>query len=49
MLGQDTSAPYAFTWRNVPPGSHVLTVRATDNGGAATTSNPVGITVRPKR
>ena len=49
VLGQDTSAPYAFTWRNVPPGSHVLTVRATDNAGATTTSNPVGITVRPKR
>ena len=49
VLGQDTSAPYSFTWRNVPPGSHVLTVRATDNAGAATTSSPVGITVRPKR
>ena len=49
VLGQDTTAPYAFTWRNVPPGSHVLTVRATDNGGAATTSNSVTITVRPKR
>jgi len=49
VLGQDTSAPYAFTWRNVPPGNHVLTVRATDNAGAATTSSPVGITVRPKR
>ena len=49
VLGQDTSAPYSFTWRNVPPGSHVLTARATDNPGAATISSPVGITVRPKR
>ena len=49
VLGQDTSAPYAFTWRNVPPGSHTLTARATDNAGAVTTSSPVGITVRPKR
>jgi hypothetical protein len=49
VLGQDTSAPYSFTWRNVPQGSHVLTVRATDNAGAVTTSSPVGITVRPKR
>ena len=49
VLGQDTSAPYSITWRNVPPGSHVLTARATDSGGAATTSSPVGITVRPKR
>ena len=49
VLGQDTSAPYSFTWRNVPSGSHVLTARATDNAGAVTTSSPVGITVRPKR
>ncbi len=49
VLGQDTNAPYSFTWRNVPQGSHVLTVRATDNAGGVTTSSPVGITVRPKR
>ena len=49
VVGQDTTAPYAYTWRNVPPGSHTLTARATDNAGAATTSSPVGITVRPKR
>jgi hypothetical protein len=48
-LGQDTTAPYTYTWRNVPVGSHTLTVRATDNAGAVTTSAPVGITVRPKR
>jgi hypothetical protein len=49
VLGQDTSAPYSFTWRNVPSGSHILTARATDNAAAATTSSPIGITVRPKR
>jgi hypothetical protein len=49
VLGQDTSAPYSFTWRNVPQGTHLLTARATDNGGAVATSSPVGITVRPKR
>jgi hypothetical protein len=49
VLGQDTSAPYSFTWRNVSPGTHSLTARATDNAGAITTSNPVGITVRKKR
>jgi hypothetical protein len=49
VLGQDTSAPYSFTWRNVPSGSHLLTARATDNAGAVTTSSSVGITVRPKR
>jgi hypothetical protein len=49
VLGQDTTAPYSYTWRNVPVGSHGLTVRATDNSGAVTTSAAVNITVRPKR
>ena len=50
VLGQDTTAPYSYTWRNVPSGSHVLTVRATDNAGAVTTSSPANIiTVRSKR
>jgi endoglucanase len=49
VLGQDTSAPYSYTWRNVPPGSHVLTARAIDNAGGVTISSPVGITVRTKR
>ncbi len=49
VLAQKTTAPYSYTWRNVPSGSHVLRVRATDNTGLATTSAPVGITVRPKR
>jgi hypothetical protein len=49
ILGQDTTAPYSFTWRNVPSGNHVLTARATDNAGAVTTSSQVSITVRTKR
>jgi hypothetical protein len=49
LIGSDSTAPYSFTWRNVPVGSHVLTARATDTGGAVTTSSAVGITVRPKR
>jgi hypothetical protein len=49
LLGQDTSAPYSFIWRNVPQGSYSLTARATDNAGAVTTSSSVGFTVRPKR
>jgi len=49
VLGQDATAPYSYTWRNVPSGTHVLTVVATDNAGAATTSSPATITVRPKR
>ena len=49
VLGQDTSAPFSFTWRNVSAGSHTLTARATDNGGAVSTSSAVTITVRTKR
>jgi len=49
VLGQDTSYPYSFTWRNVPVGGHALSVRATDNAAAVTTSSTVKITVSPKR
>ena len=49
LLGTDTSAPYSYTWKNVPPGTHSLTARATDNAGAVTTSSPVGINVLRKR
>ena len=45
LLGTDTTAPYAFTWNNVPAGSYALTVRATDNDGAITTSAAINITV----
>jgi hypothetical protein len=46
LLGQDTTAPYSFTWNKVKQGAHTLRVRATDNSGAATTSAPVTITVK---
>jgi hypothetical protein len=49
VLGQDTTAPYSFIWRNVSVGGHALTVRATDNAAATTISNTVNITVNPKR
>ena len=48
VLGQDTTAPYSYTWSNVASGNHTLRVRATDNAGAVTTSAPVGITVRQR-
>jgi hypothetical protein len=48
VLGQDTSAPYSVTWKNVPQGSHSLTARATDNAGAVVTSDAVGILVRKR-
>ena len=47
-LGEDTSAPFAFRWKNAPSGAHQLRVKPTDNRGAVTTSAAVGITVRVK-
>ena len=49
LLGADTSAPYSYTWKNVPSGTHSLTARAIDNAGAVTTSSSVGIDVLRKR
>lgn len=43
-VGEDTASPYAVTW-NAPAGSHIITAKATDNLGVATTSAPVTITV----
>ncbi|MEJ7711857.1 MAG: Ig-like domain-containing protein [Pyrinomonadaceae bacterium] len=47
FIGTDSSGPnpYAVTWSNAPAGSYALTAVATDNDGAATTSNAVNIIV----
>jgi hypothetical protein len=47
-LGTDSTAPYSFVWTSVAPGSYVLTARATDTGGAVTTSAGVSIKVRKR-
>jgi RHS repeat-associated protein len=44
-IGTATAAPYTFVWANVAAGSYSLTARATDNGGAVTTSAAIAITV----
>jgi hypothetical protein len=44
VIGSDTSAPYSVT-AQLPVGTHVITARATDNGGLSTTSSSVTITV----
>lgn len=46
-VGEDTTAPYSFTWINVASGTYSLTARATDILNATTTSNPVTVTVNP--
>jgi beta-glucosidase len=44
QVGQDTTSPYSVSWTvPVAPASYSLTARATDNGGATTTSAAVGI------
>jgi len=45
-LGEDTTAPYTFSWTNVAAGTYTLTAKATDNLGATTTSTEVLITVK---
>lgn len=48
-LGEDTTppSPYSLSWTGVSAGSYTLTARATDNGGATTTSSAVHIIVNP--
>ena len=44
-LGQDTSAPYQFTWSGAQSGTYALTAVAVDDSGRATLSGVVNVTV----
>ncbi|MBQ0732745.1 glycosyl hydrolase family 18 protein [Aquimarina celericrescens] len=44
MLGEDTSAPYSYSWSNVSAGSYTITVKAFDNENGEGSSS-VSITV----
>lgn len=44
-LGEDTTAPYTYSWTGVAQGSYSLTAKATDNSASSTTSAAVSITV----
>jgi uncharacterized repeat protein (TIGR02059 family) len=46
-LGEKTSSPYSYTWNNVPAGTYSLTVIATDNLFATTTSAAISVTINP--
>jgi len=46
LLGSATTAPYSFTWNDVPDGTYILTAKATDNKGAVTTSDTVNVVVK---
>lgn len=45
-LGEDTTAPYSFTWTNVPAGAYTIDVRATDTT-SLTAQASVAVTVNP--
>jgi RHS repeat-associated protein len=45
LVGTSTASPYSITIANAAGGSHVLTARATDNQGTATTSAAVTVNV----
>ena len=44
-LGEDTTAPYTFSWTGVITGAYSLTAKATDSAAFSTTSAAVPITV----
>jgi hypothetical protein len=44
-IGEDLTAPYTFSWGNVPSGKYQITAVATDNAGGKTTSSIVYIYV----
>jgi large repetitive protein len=44
-LGEDTTAPYSFTWANVQDGTYFLTVRAIDDTGTKAQSSNVAVYV----
>lgn len=48
-IGEDTSAPFVYTWTDAAVGTHQLTAKATDNDGGMATSQAVEISVNEVR
>jgi hypothetical protein len=44
-IGEDTTAPYAYDWTNVPSGCYSLSAKAIDDGGKAAMSASVMVSV----
>ncbi len=44
-LGEITSVPYSYTWKEVPAGTYSITAAATDNKGLKTVSTAVTVVV----
>jgi alpha-tubulin suppressor-like RCC1 family protein len=45
LIGESTISPFSMVWSNVAAGTYSLTAKATDDGGAMTTSSPVSVAV----
>jgi hypothetical protein len=45
VTARDADNLYTFAWNDVPAGSYVIRAKAVDNGGQATSSEPVAVTV----
>ena len=46
LISSTTTAPYSITW-NPAIGNYAITVKATDNGGAVSTSQVTNVTISP--
>jgi len=44
-LGERTTAPWSFSWKDVSEGTYSITAAATDNSGSRTVSSPVTVIV----
>jgi hypothetical protein len=45
LIGEDTTAPYTFSWTNVAGGTYSITAVAIDNDGGTNTSGAITVTV----
>lgn len=46
LIGTSITSPFSYTWNSVPAGSYTITAKATDTGGATTTSAAVSLSVK---
>lgn len=44
-IGESTTAPFSFLWKNIPLGTYTITAKATDNIGGTATSLPIQFSI----
>jgi probable HAF family extracellular repeat protein len=44
-IGEAYTSPFSVTWSNVVAGTNLITAKATDNGGASTTSSAISVII----